>query len=422
MGPSQVGAWARSESPCRRHDVAQAFRRERSVSSRHGFRRAGRHSTTLAAVFTAVCSAACGAQPPASPLAADPCRYLTADDVVPYVGALISPPYRAQTDNPVPSATGAACLYRGRDGREVLVQHASGGARAAGALASRIPTVTDRTLHNADPSSAPGQSNPPGGASAIMGSAGPGPWDNSNWYPSGNLIVYKADDAVVINVSGASGGKAAAVDLATRAIRRLAQPLRYDGAAAVAQAPRPVRPMPPCDLVPRARAEAVLGPLAADPAPDPDGKSCTYVVGSADGRVSYELGITWSGGYKQLNTLKHSTSTVSGAMGSTQGGQTNPGMGALTPQGGAMQVPKLDGGQQKMFNAFTKAVGVPGMGSATKRGLATDTTLAGPWDTAALINGSWLVVVKRDVGLTMILGTADYDKAKALMAAACEHL
>ena len=65
---------------------------------------------------------------------------------------------------------------------------------------------------------------------------------------------------------------------------------------------------------------------------------------------------------------------------------------------------------------------MPGMGAAVGRGLAPDTMLVGPWDSAALVNGSWLLASKDDVGLMMILGTADYDKAKALMAAACEKL
>jgi hypothetical protein len=278
-------------------------------------------------------------------------------------------------------------------------------------------------LHNADPSSVPAGANPAGGATAVMGSAGPGPWDNSNWFPTGTLVAYKNDDAIYVDVSGASGGKAAAIDLGTRAIGRMMQPLKYDGAAAVAQAPKPVKPVPPCDLVPRARAEAILGPLASDPAPDPDGSSCTYVVGSPDGRISYQLGITWTGGYKELNQLKHSTSVVAGLAGSTEGGQSIPGLASRNAQGGSMPtMPQLDEKSQKIMNGFTKAVGLPGMGAAAQRGMATDTTLTGPWDAGALINGSWLVVTKHDVGLAMVLGSADYDKAKALMAAACERL
>jgi hypothetical protein len=383
----------------------------------------GRVALSAAAIISAAVPLACAAQEQGSQRTTDSCRYLTADEAVPYVGPLISPPYRVGFDSLVPNAKGEACLYRGRDGREVLFQHSAGGARAVGESTRRIPTVADRMLHNADPSSVPAGANPAGGATAVMGSAGPGPWDNSNWFPTGTLVAYKNDDAIYVDVSGASGGKAAAIDLGTRAIGRMMQPLKYDGAAAVAQAPKPVKPVPPCDLVPRARAEAILGPLASDPAPDPDGSSCTYVVGSPDGRISYQLGITWTGGYKELNQLKHSTSVVAGLAGSTEGGQSIPGLASRNAQGGSMPtMPQLDEKSQKIMNGFTKAVGLPGMGAAAQRGMATDTTLTGPWDAGALINGSWLVVTKHDVGLAMVLGSADYDKAKALMAAACERL
>ena len=90
--------------------------------------------------------------------------------------------------------------------------------------------------------------------------------------------------------------------------------------------------------------------------------------------------------------------------------------------GGMPNIPKLDGNQAKIFSGFTKALGMPGMGASVNRGMNSDTTLAGPWDAGTLVNGSWLIVTKDDVELTMILGTADYDKAKALLAAACEKL
>ncbi len=382
-------------------------------------------AAAMATAFcTAVLSSAGVGQTPAQQHALDSCRYLTAAEVELYTGPLRTPPYRVTFDNAVPSKDGEACLYRGRDGREVLFQHSSGGAREVGTLMRRIPVVADRVLHNAGASGdVPQQSNPAGGASAVMGSAGQGPWDNSNWYPQGVLVGYKADDAFYINVSGTNGGKPAAADLATRAIARMAQPLTYDGAAAVGQAPKPIKPMPPCSLVPRARAEAILGPLASDPAPGPDGKSCTYVVGSPDGRVSYQMGITWTGGYRSLNMMKHGTSMVSGIMGSTEGAQSIQGMDQLKAQGGGMpNIPKLNGNQAKILDAFTKGVGMPGMGAAVTRGMNSDTTLAGPWDAGTLVHGSWLIVTKDDVGLTIILGTADYDKAKALLAAACEKL
>jgi hypothetical protein len=57
-----------------------------------------------------------------------------------------------------------------------------------------------------------------------------------------------------------------------------------------------------------------------------------------------------------------------------------------------------------------------------KRGTATDSTLTGPWDSAALVNGDWLIATRHDVAVTIAVGNADYDKAKALVTAACERL
>lgn len=351
----------------------------------------------------------------------DPCRYVTAEEAQPYVGPLVAPPYRVSPDNSLPNPTGDGCLYRGKDGREITVQYGPHGAQMAGTYARRIPAVMDRLLHNASGQAGSGDQGT-GLATTVMGPAGPGPWDNSNWFPQGNLMAYKGDQAIIVNVSGANGGKDAAVDLATRAINRLPQPLDYNGAKAVAQAPKPVKPMPPCDLVPRDKAEAILGKLSADPKPDSDGTACTYQVASADGDVSYKMGITWTQGYKGVNMMKHSMSTLLGPLKSASN-TFDVGKGPKVDIPDKMpEMPKLDSSQQKMFGAFTKALGMPGMGSAVARGLKTDTTLTGPWDTAALINGSWLMASKDDVGLTIILGTADYDKAKALVAAACERL
>jgi hypothetical protein len=256
-----------------------------------------------------------------------------------------------------------------------------------------------------------------------MGSVGPGPWDNSTWFPQGNLIAYKGDAAIMIDVGGADGGKDAAIDLGTKAVNRLAQPLDYSGSKAVALAPKPVHPVPPCDLVPKDEAERILGHLSASPQPDSAGTACTYQVASADGDVSYKMGITWTQGYKSLNWMKHGMATVSpllsgGAKTFNVGRQGNQ----VAVPGSMPEMPKLDSGQQKIIGAFTKALGMPGMGAAVSRGLKTDTTRAGPWDAAALVNGSWLAVVKNDVELVIVLGTADYDKAKALLAAACERL
>jgi hypothetical protein len=55
-------------------------------------------------------------------------------------------------------------------------------------------------------------------------------------------------------------------------------------------------------------------------------------------------------------------------------------------------------------------------------GFATDTTLKGPWDRAALLHGTQLVAVRNDAFVGMSLVSADLDKAKALLGAICERL
>jgi hypothetical protein len=262
-----------------------------------------------------------------------------------------------------------------------------------------------------------------GMGAAVMGSAGSGPWDNSNWFPTGTLIVFKGDASFDIDMSAANGGKDGAIDLATKAIGRLDQPLDYDGTRAVAFAPKPVPRVPACDLIPHARAEAILGALTTPPKADSANTTCTYTVASADGDVSYPVAITWDNGYKELNTLKRSMSSIAGALGASSK-TINVGRGGMQPQvhTSMPDMPALNPAQQKMLSAFSKAVGVPGMSGVMKRGMKTDSTLVGPWDGAALVNGMWLVASRHDVAVTINLGDADYDKAKALLAAACEQL
>ena len=260
---------------------------------------------------------------------------------------------------------------------------------------------------------------------SVMGPAGPGPWDNSNWFPNGTIIVFKGDSSFEIDIAATSAGKDAAIDLATKAIGRLGHPLDYDGAKAVAMAPKPVPKVPPCDLIPRARAVAILGTLSQAPVADDKAASCTYTVASSDGDVKYAVAITWGNGYKGLNMLKHGMSNIMGPMHASQDAipTGRNGVGTLPPAGSAMPaMPALDSSSQKIFGAFTKSVGLPQAAGIGKRGTATDSTLAGPWDSAALVNGEWLIASRHDVGVMIDLGNADLDKAKALVAAACERL
>jgi hypothetical protein len=73
------------------------------------------------------------------------------------------------------------------------------------------------------------------------------------------------------------------------------------------------------------------------------------------------------------------------------------------------------------MSTVTGMMGAP-LGAAAKVGFATDTTLKGPWDRAALLHGTQLVAVRNDAFVGMSLVSADLDKAKALLGAICERL
>ena len=85
---------------------------------------------------------------------------------------------------------------------------------------------------------------------------------------------------------------------------------------------------------------------------------------------------------------------------------------------------KMDSNTKKMRGGLMKMVGgnTGAAGAVTQVGLQTDTTLKGPWDNASLLHGTQLIAVRNDVFVGMDLQSADYEKAKALMAAICSTL
>jgi hypothetical protein len=100
-------------------------------------------------------------------------------------------------------------------------------------------------------------------------------------------------------------------------------------------------------------------------------------------------------------------------------------MGGNIPMGGLDSLPQdpktaaLIGGLMKLAGGGD-AGAAPG--AATQIGFKTDSTLQGPWDNATLLHGTQLLAVKADVMVGMDLKSADYEKAKALMAAICSRL
>jgi hypothetical protein len=334
----------------------------------------------------------------------DPCAYLAGDEAESFVGKLKMPPYRA-TDDGMGDVNGDHCMYMSADGRQLLVR--VGPNSGAGKIIQGIPNMLGGALAKA------GMGGMDSTAHRVMAET-KGPWDQATWIPGGSLFVTKGEMAAGVDVSGASGQQKEAVAVATLMVPRFGHPLDYDGAKAVAMAPKPKsHPSNACDVLPTSSVEAAIGPLSGAPEADPDGTTCKYQVASDKGLRTYSVTYVWQGGRKNYNMLVHGMSTL----GSVMGGNI--------PTGGMDSIPG-DSNTRNMIGAVMKMVGggdsKAATGAVTQVGLKTDPTLEGPWDNASLQHGTQLLAVKNDVMVGMDLQSADYDKAKALLATICGRL
>jgi hypothetical protein len=298
-------------------------------------------------------------------------------------------------------------VYRGTDGREVTIWTQSGGGRTAGVAMRDIPKQLGGALAKG------GATGMDTLANRVMDGSNPGPWDQATWIPGGSLMVTKGDDALQVDMRVAGGRKDDALAIARIAVPRIGKPLSYDGAKAVALAPKPrVAPKNACDFIPRAAVEAAIGKLAGAPNVNPDGSGCTYRVVTSEGERTYPVEYVWQGGRQNYALLVNGMSTLGGITGLPA---RSP-MDTMTPTG---DMGKLMGGLVKMVGGGSKNAA---LGSSTKVGFKTDTTLKGPWDKAALLHGTQLLGLKGDVFVGMMLESADYDRAKALLATICARI
>jgi hypothetical protein len=336
----------------------------------------------------------------------DPCTLITAAEMSRWVGTLATPQFRANDDG-TPNTAGERCVYRGADGREVTIWTQSGGGRAAGKAMRDIPATLGSGLAKGGATGMDTMTN------RVMDGNNAGPWDQATWIPGGSLMVTKGDAVLQVDMRVAGGRKDDALAIAKIAVPRIGKPLSYDGAKAVALAPKPrVAPKNACDLIPRAAVEAAIGKLAGAPNAEPDGKGCTYKVVTSEGERTYPVSYAWQGGRQSYAFAVNSMSTFGGITGLP----SSSALDTLTPTG---DMGKLMGGLVKMASGGSER---SALGSSTKVGFKTDTTLKGPWDKAALLHGTQLLGLKGDVFVGLALETADYDRAKALLAAICSRI
>jgi hypothetical protein len=335
----------------------------------------------------------------------DPCTLLSAAEAEAFVGALTTPPFRANHDGAA-DAAGEACAYRGPGARQLVIVRTGEGSAAAGAIEQEVPNIVGGALQKA------GAGDLAAAAHRVMAQVPDGPWDKATWIPGGTLFVTKSNAGANIDVSGSSGKQDDAIAIARLIVPRFDHPLDYDGAKSAAAMPKPKpHPASACDVVPRSAVEGAIGPLDGAPAVQSDGSKCAYRVASAQGPRTYSIEFVWQGGTKNFNMLKNGMSTLGSAMG-----------GALPTAG--MDSMKMDPNMAKMMGGLMNMAGGGGgaPGAATQVGFKTDTTLQGPWDSAMLLHGTQLFAVKNDVMVGMDLQSADYDKAKALLAAICSTI
>jgi hypothetical protein len=338
--------------------------------------------------------------------ATDPCTLLSASEAQSYVGQLSAPPFRAN-DNGAANARGTSCVYRGSAGKQISLVWNAAGAAAAGNITDSVPSALGGTFEKA------GQPGLAANTHRIVAQGPQGPWDKANWIPGGTLFVTKGDQGINVDMSGASGSEDEAVAIARLAVARFDHPLAYDGAGAAMSAPKMKAHGAACEVVTRAAVEAAVGTLSGTPAASEDGTSCEYRVATPQGQRTYSVEYVWQGGLKNYNMLKNGPATLGSAMGG------NIPMNGLNSMPQDPQTSALIGGLMKLAGGGD-AGGAPG--AATQIGFKTDSNLKGPWDNATLMHGTQLLAVKADVMVGMDLKSADYEKAKALMAAICSRL
>ena len=340
--------------------------------------------------------------------ATDPCSLLAASEAPVYVGVLSTPPFRADDDG-VADAHGSLCVYRGSGGRQVSIRWRSTGAAQAASITEGVPNTVGNGLDKA------GQSGMAATTHRVIAQGPLGPWDKASWIPGGTLFVTRGDQGADIDMAGASGKESDAVAIARQIAPRFDHPLTYDGARAAANAPKPKSHSgSACGVVPQAAVEAAIGPLQGAPTLNGDGSQCAYRVATQQGLRTYTVEYVWQGGLKNYNMLKNGPSTLGSAMG---GG---------IPMGGLDSMPQ-DAKTSAMIGSLMQMAGGGGgagaaNGAATQVGFKTDSSLQGPWDNATLLHGTQLLAVKADVMVGMDLQSADYEKAKALLAAICSRL
>jgi hypothetical protein len=324
----------------------------------------------------------------------DPCSLVSRAEAERILGPMRHDPYRVAGSSRDPAATGSHCYYEARNGRRVVMNVEW----KDGVMEMKVLGMAGRLVEQAIPTDS-------GQADTLEGR-----WDELRMLPGNNLYARKGDQLVSIDYNGSGIGLIGAATWVHVALGRFSHPLAYDGAAAGRTAPgQLVPPGDPCGLIPRADLERIAGPLSGDPVVGPHKDKCVYTLAQSRGLAGnkIELQVQWRDGWVALENSRATTNTV---------------VAKVAPPGSMAQGAdsQLGGFMNKLMGvARSQGIGVQTTGGG---GLQSDTAVAGPWDSGALVMGLGFYAVKHDAMLSLDLRGIDYDQAKALIGKAMERI
>ncbi|MFO1467239.1 MAG: hypothetical protein U1F35_12520 [Steroidobacteraceae bacterium] len=231
-----------------------------------------------------------------------PCSLLEPKEVEAVLGEPLATPAFTRLPDEKPRVAG--CHYVGADLREVVVDVTWSGAAMIWKMLGMVQGAIDQHAK--------------GLVKLADGTELAGEWDEARVRGCCTFMAMRGDQIVEVDVAGSRAGIKEAASLADSALKRIDKPLALrsaDGSAAAKfyAATRP-KHRTACDLLSRADAEALLGPLAA--APQADGDKCHYEL-PPNGPLKrfVELSVQWQGGYRDLREAADLQKGVTGAMG-----------------------------------------------------------------------------------------------------------
>ncbi len=232
----------------------------------------------------------------------DPCSLLEPKEVEAVLGQPLGTPPFVDTAS---DARDKGCQYVGNDLQGLSVDVTWSGATMVWKMFSMVQGALNQHMK--------------GMLKLADGTELAGEWDEARVQGCCTFMALLGDQIVAVNVAGSKAVIKDAAALADAALKRIDKPLAIQGldstsaAAKFFAAHRPT-PRGACDLVSRAEAEILVGPLAGDP--KSNGNTCHYPLPATNNlNWSVDLNVRWEGGYRELRESADLSDNIAGGFG-----------------------------------------------------------------------------------------------------------